>query len=75
MYKVVRVFWKNDGTEAHSVEMKESYEEALKRYFTIIATDLGNADIVKNEAYVIDPSGTMIEGRIFAREEETYEEE
>ena len=68
-YQVVRVFIKS-GKETHSIEFKEDRDEALQRYFNIIAADLASADITYNAAYIIDSNGLMIEGRVFDRRTE-----
>lgn len=65
-YIVIRQFYKN-GTETHSMEVKTSYEDALKRYFSIIATDLGDAEITYQATYIIDSTGLMMEQRVFNR--------
>lgn len=63
-YTVVRQFFKN-GTETHSMEIKQTRGEALQRYFNIIAADLADSAITYNAAYIIDSNGLMIEGRVF----------
>ena len=69
-YTVVRQFFKN-GSETHSVEVKLTYEEALQRYFNIIAADLADSTITYNAAYIIDSNGTMLEGRVFGNAAES----
>ena len=68
-YQVVRVFIKG-GKTTHSIEFKEDRDEALQRYFNIIAADLANDEITYNAAYIIDSNGLMIEGRVFDRRTE-----
>lgn len=63
-YTVVRQFFKGDA-ETHSMEVKTDYNEALQRYFNIIAADLAATDITYNAAYIIDSNGMMTEGRVF----------
>lgn len=65
-FTVIRQFYKN-GAEAHSMEVKTSFEDALKRYFAIIATDLDDADITYQAAYIVDSNGLMMEQRVFNR--------
>ena len=65
-YTVIRQFYKN-GAETHSMEIKASYEDALKRYFSIIATDLNDAEITYQATYIIDSTGLMMEQRVFNR--------
>lgn len=71
-FTVVRQFFKGN-TETHSVEVKQSLEEARKRFFGIIAADLNDADITYQAAYIIDSNGLMIEGRVFDRNTESEE--
>ena len=73
-YTVVRQYYKN-GKETHSMEIKQSYEDALKRFFSIIATDLGDADITYQAAYIVNSDGLMMEQRVFNRMEPAAEEE
>ena len=65
-YTVVRQFFKGDA-EQHSVEIKDTLEDARKRYFSIIVTDLNDNDITWQAAYIIDSNGLMVEGRVFDR--------
>lgn len=68
-FQIVRVFFKGDK-ETHSVEFKSDRNEAIQRYFNIIAADLANAEITYNAAYIIDSNGLMLEGRVFDRRQE-----
>lgn len=65
-FTVIRQFYKN-GAETHSMEVKTSFEDALKRYFSIIATDLNDSDITYQAAYIVDSNGLMMEQRVFNR--------
>lgn len=65
-YTVVRQFFKGDA-ETHSMEVKQTLEDARKRYFGIIAADLNDNDITYQAAYIIDSNGLMVEGRVFDR--------
>lgn len=65
-FVVVRLFYKGD-VETHSVEIKSTREDALQRYFGIIAADLANEEITYQAAYIIDSNGIMLEGRVFDR--------
>ena len=71
-YTVVRQFIVG-GKETHSMEMKDTLMEAQKRYFSIIATDLANADVTYQATYIIDSNGLMVEGRVFNRGESEVE--
>lgn len=67
-YTVIRIFFKGEQKQ-NSVEHKDTYNEALQRYFNIIAADLANAEITYNAAYIIDSNGLTREGRVFDRRE------
>ena len=73
-YTVVRQFFKGDA-EQHSMEVKETLEDARKRYFNIIVTDLNVDDITWQAAYIIDSNGLMVEGRVFDRRAVDAEQE
>lgn len=67
-YTVIRQFFKGTA-ETHSMEIKQTKEAAIQRYFNILAADLADATITWNAAYIIDSNGLMIEGRVFDRTE------
>ena len=68
-YTVIRQFIKN-GNESHSMEIKTEWNNALQRYFNIIASDLADAAITYHAAYIISSNGQMMEGRVFDRRPE-----
>ena len=63
-YAVLRVRVKNDQRST-SVEFKE-YEEAIKRYFAILAADLSDDTVTYNMCTVIDSNGYITEARSFS---------
>ena len=71
-YVVGRVIIDNNGYR-NSIEYRNQ-EEAYKRYFNIIATDLQNENITYNGAFIIDRVGRIIESRAFERTEPEPEE-
>lgn len=73
-YTVIRQFFKGD-TETHSMEVKQTLEDARKRFFSIIAADLNDSDITWQAAYIIDSNGLMVEGRVFDRRAVDAEQE
>lgn len=73
-YTVVRQFFKGDA-ETHSMEVKQTLDDARKRYFGIIAADLNDNDITYQAAYIIDSNGLMVEGRVFDRRAVDAEQE
>ena len=72
-WTVVRQFFKGTA-ETHSMEVKQTKEAAIQRYFNILAADLADTTITWNACYVIDSTGLMIEGRVFDRRVDEEEE-
>ena len=68
-YSVIRIFFKGDA-ETHSVQMFDTLQDAQKRYFNIIASDLADESVTYQSAYIIDSNGLMMEGRVFDRRAE-----
>lgn len=68
-YSVIRIFFKGD-VETHSVQQFDTIQDAQKRYFNIIATDLADESVTYQSAYIIDSNGLMMEGRVFDRRAE-----
>ena len=73
-YTVVRQFFKG-AEETHSMEVKQTLQEAMQRYFNIIAADLGTPDITWQFTAIIDSNGQMLEGRVFDRRTVDAEQE
>lgn len=73
-YQVIRLFIKK-GKEAHSVELFDSYDEAQKRFYNVLATDLGNDDIEYSSCFVINSDGLMVDGKVFDRRIQNETEE
>lgn len=65
-FTIIRIYYKGDK-ETHSVEFKDSYFEAQQRFYNIIASDLANADVTYQAAYIINASGLMMDGKVFDR--------
>lgn len=63
-YAVLRVRVK-DGQRSTSVEYK-SYDEAIKRYFAILAADLNDETVTYNMCTIVDSNGYIIEARSFS---------
>lgn len=68
-YRVDRLFYK-DGVETHSMQVFENYEDARKRYFNLIATDLNDDAITFQMADIISSEGVMLECVSFDRKAE-----
>ena len=65
-YLVIRCFIKQ-GTESHSVEMKATYAEAQKRFYSVLDADVNNDQIEYISAYVIDSAGAMLDWKVIDR--------
>lgn len=65
-YSVIRIYFKGEA-ETHSVQQFDTLQEAQKRYFNIIATDLADDTVTYQACYIIDSNGLMMEGRVFDR--------
>ena len=73
-YLVVRCFIKN-GNETHSVELKQTFEEAEARFYGIVAADIANNEIEYMSAYVIRGNdGTMEMAKVKDRRAAEVEE-
>ena len=72
-YTVIRLFIKN-GSETHSVEIKQDRESAVQRFFNVLAADLADSGITYNACHVMDSNGLMIESRVFDRRAAEVEE-
>ena len=59
-YLVIRCFIKN-GNESHSVEMKQTFDDAEKRFYSIIDSDINNNEITYMAAFVIRGSDGSLE--------------
>lgn len=65
-YSVIRIYYKGDA-ETHSVQHFDTLQDAQKRYFNIIASDLADDTITYQACYIINSNGLMMEGRVFDR--------
>ena len=68
-FQVVRVFQSN-GKMSNSVEYMTSYDDAQKRYYNIIAADIGNENITYHAAYIINSAGRVVDEKVFDRRPE-----
>ena len=59
MYYIVRIFYKGQ-VEAHSIESRDDYKQALVRFHNIITTDLNNSEITYNFAAILDENGVNV---------------
>ena len=71
-FKVYRLFIKG-GTFARSCEIFNDSWEAEKRFYSIIASDIANPEIVYNDCFVRDNFGHTINGldKVFDRRDFT----
>ena len=65
-YQVVRVFFQGD-VHQNSIQYFNDFQEAQKRYYNIIAADLGSDENTYNAAYIIDKFGRILKSEIFDR--------
>lgn len=65
-YQVFRIFFKEDK-KSHSVEYFDTYNDAEKRYYNVIASDIANDEITYNSAYIVNSDGLMLDGKVFDR--------
>lgn len=65
-YQVIRLFLKG-SKKSNSLEIFDTYEEAQKRYYSVIATDIASEEINYSACYIIDSNGLMLEGKVFDR--------
>ena len=62
-YAVLRVRVKNNQRST-SVEFK-NYNDALKRYFNILAADLQDEEVTFNFGAIVNSEGEIIESKVF----------
>ena len=63
---VVRISFRGES-ELHSVEYKDTFLDAQRRFYNIVAADLANSEITYQATYIIDSNGLMLESRVFDR--------
>ena len=71
-YVVSRLFFKGEK-ETHSMQIFSTYEEARKRYYSIIAADLQDTEITYQMANIVSSDGFIRDMQVFNREEEEAE--
>ena len=75
MYQIVRIFFKGE-IEAHSIEEKVTFREALQRFHTVIGTDLANNEITYCFAMLLNEHGkNMVQPFYFSTMRNEMEEE
>jgi len=65
-YLILRCFIKN-GNESHSVEMKQTYGEAQKRFYSVLDADVNNNEIEYISAYIINCNGYVEDYKVIDR--------
>ena len=65
-FVVIRIFFKGTA-ETHSVQFFDTYLSAQQRYYSVIAADLADTSVTYQAAYIIDPRGMMLDGKVFDR--------
>lgn len=56
MFQIVRIFYKGE-VEAHSIEGRDAWREALQRFHAIIAADLSNNEITYSYVAILNEEG------------------
>lgn len=65
-FALIRIFYKGTA-ETHSVQFFDTYFSAQQRYYNVIAADLADTAVTYQAAYIIDPRGMMLDGKVFDR--------
>lgn len=60
MYYVIRILFKG-SVESHSIEQKNTLREALVRWYSIAATDIGNDSVTYSYTVIVDQEGNPVE--------------
>ena len=63
MYYVIRILFKGE-IETHSIEQKNTLREALTRWYSIAATDIGNQDTTFSYTIIVDEEGNAVQDPI-----------
>ena len=70
MFYIVNRLSIKDGKETHSTQIFETYEEARKRYYNIIAADLNDDAITYQLADIVSSDGLTRDIQVFDRNAE-----
>jgi len=60
-YIITRVFIKN-GSESHSVEIKDNRRQATQRFYNIVAADLADNSVTYQFVSLCDNYGNLVDG-------------
>lgn len=65
MFLVIRFNVNQQGTEAHSIQKYDNEIQAMKRYYSIIASDIDNDNYQYELCQVVRDDGTLIVTQVF----------
>lgn len=69
-YQVMRVQINAAGKVTNNVMDFDSYLEAQKRFYSTIAADIANEDILYHASYIINSLGRTVDVKVFDRRPE-----
>lgn len=75
MYIVTRFNINQQGTEAHSQQRYDDDVAAMKRYYTLLASDIDNNNYQYELVQVVRSDGVAIASQVFQNEPESIEGE
>ena len=56
---------KSTGAESHSIQRYDDRVAALKRYYTLLATDIDNDNYIYELVQVMESDGTVFTSQVF----------
>lgn len=65
MWFVTRVFFKQDGTQSNSIQAFDNEVAARKRFYTVVAADIDNANYTYEMVQIVRDDGTCIASQVF----------
>ena len=75
MYLVVRFNINGSGAEAHSIQKYTDETSALKRYYTLLASDIDNGNFTYELVQVVREDGIVTASQVFDNRTEPEVEE
>ena len=58
-YLVIRTYWNYSDQQSNAQELKETYDEARKRMFTILGGDIGKDNVAFEIVMIVDARNGM----------------
>ena len=75
MFIVIRFNINTQGQESHSQQKYDDQVSAMKRFYSILATDIDNENFMYELVNVIDESGIVIASQVFDNREPEVQHE